>query len=64
MWYNRNIPIKNLTKGGIFYAKRKAEQKIHTGIQNQSSGNNAQRKANEICVSDVSYFTACDIKEG
>ena len=25
--------------------------------------NNAQRKANKICVSDVSCFTACDIKE-
>ena len=48
---------------GHFYAKRKAEQKIHTGIQNQSSGNNAQKKANKICVSDVSCFTACDIKE-
>ena len=43
--------------------KGKPNKKIHTGIQNQSSGNNAQRKANKICLSDVSYFTACDIKE-
>ncbi len=27
MWYNRNIPIKNLTKGGIFMPKGKPNKR-------------------------------------